>query len=287
MMGTEFRGTVLGLFAAAATAVLVLLCAGRPWSPREDGSSAGWGGPLALGLAFALVYLVTQGWPPVSFELGVKQWLFHAGLYGGLYGAYEALGGRRSMLTRAVLAFAAPYLFLEFMRQYHWNRTESILWTLGLAGLLFLSWNALESLAARLSRPALPLAWALVGTLSALALGLSGSTPLAQLAGGLAAALLACAGLARWRADFRLSRGAIAPYVLVHSGLLWAGKFASQLSLAALALLSLAPLCAWASELAPPASRRWRDLLVIVPPTAVALVALLLDWTLRRSLRSA
>lgn len=270
---------LLGVLAPAGTAAAVLLVASRPWRDRTSGAPpARWGAGLAIGLSFAVAYVVTQGWPPLPPDLGVKQWLFYGGLFGGFYGVYEGLAERRSLLTRAVLAVAAPVLLLQFMREHHWTLSESILWTGGLAAVLFLSWLALEALSRRRPGAPVPLGWALSTGLGAGALHLSGSFHLAQLAGALCTALAACSLLGYLRPGIRLAPDGIAPLALLHFGLVWAGRFASKLSFAGFALLSIAPLLAWSGELLPASRRRWRVWTTVLGPSLAALVALLLEY---------
>lgn len=264
----------LGLLVPSGTAALILVLTtrlGRERSTRTLGS------PLALGLSFAAGYAVTQGWPPLPPEIGIKQWLFYAGLFGGLYGAYEALSERRSLVTRMVIAVAAPLLFLQFMREHHWTTVASVLWTAGLAAALFLTWQALETLAERRGGFPLPLALGITSALAGEALHFSGSTTLGQLAGALATALVACAVLGFLRPDSRLAPGGLAPFVLLHSGLVWGGRFASELTFPGFALLTVAPLLAWTGELVPPARSRWRLALTLLLPALAASVAVLLE----------
>jgi len=267
----------LGVLAPGAVAVLVLALAARlRQASAEPRTVAAWGAPLALGLAFTTGYVVTQGWPPLPPQL-VKHWLFYVGLGGGLFGVYEALAGQAKPFARVLCSAAAPIVLLGFMREHHWNRTESVLWTSGLAAALYAAWNALESLALRRSGGVLPLSFGLALALCAGTLHFSGaSASLAALAAALVPALFACALLAWLRPGFTLARGGIAPYVLLHSGLLWAGRFASELGGWSFALSFLAPLGAWSGELVPAGRPRLRTALQLGVPPAVSLAALLI-----------
>jgi len=266
-----------GVLAPAGVAALVLALAARPWRGRAGEGAAGWGAPLALGLAFAAGYIATQGWPDFPPGALVKQWLFYVGLGGGFFGAYEGLAEQPKRLARGLASAAAPVLLLGFMREHHWTRTESFLWTAGLAGTLFASWSALETLAIRRPGAMLPLALGLSTACSAGVLHYSGSSAsLAPLAGSLVPALCACALLGFLRPGFGLSHGGIAPFVLLYSGLLWAGHFASELGGRGFALLLIAPLLSWFGELVPGSRPRLRLGLSFAAPVATSLVALLI-----------
>jgi hypothetical protein len=269
---TVLANALLGILLPAGTAALVLCLA---W-PRRGRALRAWGPPLVLGLAFATGYVATHGWPPLP-PLGIKHWIFYAGLFGGLYGAYEALAERPRAIWRVLLAAGAPYFFLGFMREHHWTRTQALLWTVGLALWTYGSWLGLEALARRLGGAMLPLALALAIGLGAGALHLAGASTLAQLAGALAVPLAMLSLGAGLKPETSLAPGGLAPLVLVHLGLVWAARFAAELGAASFVLLSLAPLLSWCGALVPGAGRRTRAALSVLPPSMASLGALLIE----------
>src|SRR5262245_37483350 len=133
----NIQGAVLGLVGPFVFAAAVLAVAFRPWVPARvalgpgeeiEEEERGWGGALAVGVAFVVGFVATQGWPPLPPDLGIKHWLFYAALAGALVGAYEALADRSSCVTRGIFSFAAPFLMLERVRRAQWNGFEATLW---------------------------------------------------------------------------------------------------------------------------------------------------------------
>lgn len=286
LLQINFEAALLGVIGPLIFASAVLAVAFRPWIPApetlEPGEQIveeerGWGGALAVGCAFALGFVATQGWPPLPFDLGIKHWLFYAALAGAVVGAYEALADRSSCVTRGIFSFAAPFLMLARVRRAQWNGFEATLWlvflTLSLIGL----WTALDSLARKRRGASLPLAWCVSCLLAAGALQLSGSFSLAQLAASLASALVPCAVLGWRRPSTLWAPGAVGPLAVTYLGLVWGGRFSADLSFASFVLLAIAPTLPALAELPSFANRRSRAFLAVFFAALPGLAALLIE----------
>jgi hypothetical protein len=263
---------LLGGIVPAVSAAAVLV-AERVLGARN--AAAGWGTPLAIGLAVTSGYVVLLGWPPIAREMSVKPWVFYTALVGGLLGTYEVLAERRGKRLRWMLSLALPFCLLGFMRRYHWGVTEATLWTGGLGALLFAEWLAAEALEPRPAWTARIAGWATCTALAGGAYAFSGSRDLGQLAGTLAVALGVCAIVALRRPDG--THPVVGTTLLVYMALLWAARFASELSWTSFALLSLAPLATWGSELFPAGHRRLRAALALVLPALLSGLALAIE----------
>jgi hypothetical protein len=162
----------------------------------------------------------------------------------------------------------------------HWTGLEATLWTAFLAALLFALWSALEALARARPGWQLPTAWCAAAALAAGALHFSGSSVLALLALVLAAALFPCAVLGLVRPSLVWSPGAVAPFVLTYLGLVWAGRFTSDLTFRSFLLLTPAPVLPALALLPLFARSRWRGPLGIFLAAGPAGLALLLELAL-------
>ena len=261
-----------GVGAAVGAALLALVPAARPWRGRAE-RTASWGAPLALGLAVAAAFAATRSLPTLP-PRETLHWVFYLALLAAVFGAYEARPGTKPLLARAISAVLLPVVLLEFQRKNHWNRLEGILWTGGLAAWAFLVWHALLAHARRVPGPASTLGWALATALAAGTYGFAGGALYSLLAAALALATGACALLGLWRGEHGLGASGLAPFVLLHSSFLWLARFLYELSAPGFALLSLAPLAAWLSELAPAGKPRTRAALALLGPTLCAGAAL-------------
>jgi len=260
------------VLAASGAALVLLGAAARPWRGRAQATSA-WGAPLALGLAFAAAFLCSRTPPPLLPQRS-EQWLFHLALAAAAYGLYEAVGGRRSALTRALFAVLVPVVLLEFQRKGHWGRTEGVLWTGGLAALLFVSWQAGAARESAAKSGAGALGLALGTALAAATYGKAGATLYALLPGALALATGAVALLGIWRRASGLGPAGVAPFVVLYFATLWLARFLYELGTPAFALLSLVPLGASAAALVPASRPKLRELASVLGPMLPAAAAL-------------
>ena len=259
---------------AAAVAILVLAPAAQPWRGRAAPTRS-WGPPLALAATTAAGFWLTRGkpeFPPVR----AVSWIFYAALAGGVCGTFEALRGRSVRTLRGLASVLLPVLVLGFQRERHWARIEGLAWTAGLAALVFAVWNAL---AAREERRggAHALGLALATALAAGSYGLGGGWIFAQLTGALGLAVGLCALLGLWRGAPGLGSAGVAPFVLLHYGMLWIARWLNELSSASFLLLSLAPLAAACTRLVPSTRPRLETVLAILAPTLVAAAALAVE----------
>ena len=231
-----------GIVPPALVAAAFLVAAWKPW--RRSGPGGGprtaWGPPLAVGLGYAVGHVAADGWPPLALQVGVKPGLFYVAVAAAFVGLHEA-ARRPVWWSRVLVAVGLPVYLLDFMRQHYWSGREAWLWTLGLGGALFVGWSGLERLARRQPGPALSLCWMLAATLTSVALFLSGTATLAQLAGVLATVLGVAAVIGWRRPELSLAPGGTTSLALVFTGLLWAGHFASELTGPATLLLAVAP----------------------------------------------
>lgn len=268
------KTALIGVLAPVGAAGLVLTLLARPWRGRAYASSPV-GPPLALALAFLAGFVVTHGWPRLA-GASLRDELAWAGLVVGLLAAVRARHGSLPLLVLALLAALLPWILLDFQRR-HWTRGEGILWSAGLGLCVFLSATWLAEEERRAQRAHAAVGWTLATALAAVAYGLSGSVQVAQLAGGLAAGLGVCTALALWRRTAGLGPAGVAPFVVLYLGLTWCGRFISELSLPGFVLLTLAPLAVLAARLVPGARPRLAQLVTVLGPPLLALLAVWLE----------
>ena len=182
------------------------------------------------------------------------------------------MGRERSVWVVAAVRLVFVGLFLALMVrsmvQYHWTPTESVLWIAGLLVLLLLVWAAQSRLQEATPPVAMRTAWCLSFAGSAIALALSHSALLGQLASVMAAAV---AGALVAGARPRDSRAAgVVVLVTVYAGLLMSGVFYADLELFRALALAVVPLGAVVANLRP-----WKNDLVRAVVVSVAIVILL------------
>lgn len=263
-------GALVAEVGASASAGLVLALAARPWRGRGEPTPA-WSAPLALAAGAAAGFWLTRGRPSFPPTQAVH-WLFYAALAGGACGAFEAARGK-SVALRGLLAALLPVLVLAFQRERYWARVEGVLWTAGLAALLFVTWNVLAAAEGH-GGGTRALGLACATALAAGSYALAGGALFAQFTGALALAMGLCALLGLWRRAPGLGPGGIAPYVLLHHGMLWCARWVNELSLPAFVLLALAPLAVLAARLAPSSRPRLAAALAFLGPMLLSAAAL-------------
>jgi hypothetical protein len=261
-----------GTAVAIVATLVVLVPVARPWRGRAA-RTPGWAAPLALGLAVAATFLATRS-PPTLPPSETLHWILYLALLSAAFGACEARASARSWFARGLFAVLLPVVLLDFQRRNQWGQVEGILWTAGLAGFVFLAWQALLAYARRGSGGTATLGWALAAALAAGTHGLAGGSLFFLLPAALALATGACALLGLWRAEPGLGRGGLAPFLLLHFAFLWISRYLNSLTALGFVLLSLAPLAVWISVLVPATRLRTRAVLEFLGPTLVAAVAL-------------
>lgn len=266
-----------GALAPVGVAALLLAASARPWRGR-DAAAAPAGPPLALGLGFLAGFLATHGMPRFA-GASLRDELAWSAVALALLCAARATRGGLPLVVQALASALLPWLLLDFQRERYWGRMEGVLWSTGLALLVFLSWTLLAAHEERRARPTSVVGWTAATALAAGAYGLSGSVQIAQLAGALAASLGVCAALALWRRAPGLGRAGSGPFVVLYLGLTWCARFISELSLPGFVLLSLAPLAVLLSGALPRTRPRLAATLELALPALLALAAVLLERT--------
>jgi hypothetical protein len=219
------RSAVTAAAGAAGCAALVLALAAEPWRGRAHATRA-WGAPVALGAAAAAGFWLAR---PRTSSVVDGALALHVALAGGVLGALGP--SQRLRLVRAFVAVLLPVLVLQFQRALHWGRVEGILWTGGLAALLYVAWNLLAAQEEREgSGAATTLGLAFAAALAAASYGLGGGAVFAQHAGALALGTGLCALLGLWRRAPGLGAGGVAPFMLLHYGHLWIARWLNDLS---------------------------------------------------------
>ncbi len=220
---------------------------------RKHEAGGGWALALGTGLAFCAAQLVLRGMPafPGNESLDRVFWL---ALAAAAVGAVESLWrglGRARWLLRLVLVGATLWLVLRPLIAHHWSGLEAAAWIASLELAVIGLWAALEG-AVRPERPwAFPLGILPLAGGTSVALLLSGSAMLGQLAGAIAVSLVVWFGLSFGRMP---QRGSVATLAILLPAFWLVGFFYSELSLTSLLLLVLATLFMLVER---PLAERW------------------------------
>lgn len=247
------RPLLVGAAAPAAVALVVFGAAAWmeghssrvPAGPRAgDAARSGWGGAAAVALGVVSAYLVVLGWPPIP-PRAAHEWLLVIAVVAGLAGIADArlrFPAAGAWGVRLVLSGASLALLLRSMWQHHWESTfEKLTWVVGLWLALVVHWSLLEWVARSSRGPATWLAITIVAIAQSVTLGLSGSLLLAQLCGGVVAAMGVGFMYSVGGRAGTLSRGATPVLSLVPAGLLVCGHFYAELDAINAVLLAAAP----------------------------------------------
>lgn len=266
----------------AVVAGLLLFASWRVWAPDDEGRT-GPGGPLLGALAFAGAHLVghvllRDGPPPAPWAdrvLPAQAWLFWIVAAAGILATLEARmrpGTLAVWIPRLPLAVLTVALLLRAKLQNTWDGTEGVAWAAGLFLWMVAAWGALGR-AGRHRGPAVPVL--MVAAISGLsvAVGLSGSGFLAQLAGATAAGFGAAAVLSLRARRLRLDGGALSTAFVALSGVGLVATFYNELPGASAAAFALVPLALGAAEL-PALQRRPGAAALVRWGLTLALVAL-------------
>lgn len=226
-----------GLLVASLVTAVLLGVAGWLWRRNP------WAGAVALGLGYAVGHVTAAGWPALP-PTEATQWLFFFALVALLAGVLDTfLRIARPWRLGLWLALCAGLLALLLRPkiQSSWTPAQSALWLLGLAALMTI-------LAASLGRIARPhadavftlFAAALVCGGSGIALVLSGSLLLGQLAFVLAAGVGVALVAAWFFPELPLAAGAVPVIVALLTGLWVNGYFYAELPAICALLFALA-----------------------------------------------
>ena len=173
-----------GLLVAALLSGVVAF-AGRLWRANN------WGDAVALAMGYAGGHAVTIGWPPFP-ALEATQWVPYVALASMFVGVLDTLlrppGSLRALVWICYCA-GLLRLLLSPKFQYGWSLLEGVFWIAGLAlGMLLLA-SFLDAAVRRDKSVSSPLILTIVACGTGVALMLSGSALLGQMAIVLVAAL--------------------------------------------------------------------------------------------------
>ncbi|HEY5741997.1 MAG TPA: hypothetical protein VIS99_05595, partial [Terrimicrobiaceae bacterium] len=263
------------LLPGALAALLVsglLALAGQLWRANDCGDA------LALGIGYTSGHVMAVGWPGFP-PAEATQWLPYFALASMFLAICDAIL-RPAPWLRALVwvcyCVGMLRLFLSSKFQYTWSALEGTLWIVGFAAVMVLLAYALDTAARRDER--VPLFLTIVAGGTGVALMLSGSLLLAQLAMVLAAALAAISAIVLVLPRALKARGSVSVAVALLSSLWLGGYFFAELPAAAglllaFALVPILMLIASSDEGTRPKGHALRITLVIVPVALAVFLA--------------
>jgi hypothetical protein len=252
----------------------VFAIAGRLWRTNN------WADAVALAIGYAGGHTVTAGWPAFPAP-EATQWLPYFALAVMLLGVLDALlrpAGSLRALIWILCCMGLLRLLLSAKFQYGWSLPEGVLWIAGLAAGMLVLASSLDAAVRRDTSISSPLILTIVACGTGVALMLSGSMLLGQLAMVLAGALGAILAAAFLLPKAVEGRGVVPVAVALLASLWLSGCFYSDLPSASALLLAVsafpALLLISLSEKVP----SWRDVLlragvVIIPVTISVFLA--------------
>ncbi|MDZ4774771.1 MAG: hypothetical protein SGI72_16725 [Planctomycetota bacterium] len=236
---------IYGVLIPAAVAGIVLMLCGR--GSGEVRPARAFIGALAFGVGWLIAYRFIVGMPDLpgsTVQIAPHAWLAWFVL------AAIALAPLRDI--ESLRRWSNPFYAILFsiisfrfpLANVLENDVSGIAIRFGLTLVMYMAWNASDSLATRVRGPALPAAWMISGVGVALCSLFAHVALFAQLAGALTAALGAAAVVGLIDRGTRFADGAIAIMWLVFAGaLINAGIY--DLSRVSIALLVVAMLAPW------------------------------------------
>lgn len=239
-MWTLFKPFLPALLVASTIVALGLIIAARLRSAQS------WACAAALALAYVGGHAMTIARWPALPPVDSIDWLLYFALGTLIFPILEVLRAPSSGWLRWLVwaAFSGSFLsaLLRPKFRYGWSVIEGWLWLGGLlAIMLFLAW-CLETIVVRSSaRIALPLILAIIMGGTAIALLVSGSILLGQLASIVEVTILVAFVIGCWIPTLLPSRGAVPVLTTLFTGLLVCGTFYSELPVLSAALLIIAP----------------------------------------------
>ena len=248
----------------------VFAIAGRLWRTNN------WADALALAIGYAGGHAMTAGWPAFPAP-EATQWLPYFALAAMLLGVLDALlrpAGSLRALIWILCCMGLLRLLLSAKFQYGWSLPEGVLWIAGLAAGMLVLASSLDAAVRRDTSISSPLILTILACGTGVALMLSGSMLLGQLAMVLAAALGAILAAAFLLPKAVEGRGVVPVAVALLASLWLSGCFYSDLPSASALLLAVSPFPALLlislSEKVP----SWRDVLlragVVIIPVAIS-----------------
>ena len=221
----------------------LLAIAWKPWHGRPEGRPPMWGSALGVGVGYALSHGYTVGWPSVPPTSG-QQWLFVVALFAAATGTlHSEINGNRPVrfLLWGALALATPAIAMQSKLQQGWELGEALPALLLLSAMLFLWLISADQRTERREGATVPLNLSITTFGASVALGLSSSASLAQLAGMLTAGI-AVYIVAAWRWQFVVLTGGGVPVTgAVLGALLLNGYYFAELPALSAVFLLVAP----------------------------------------------
>jgi hypothetical protein len=216
----------------------VLTVVGRLWKANS------WVDAIAVGVGYAVGHAVTAGWPAFP-PIEATQWLPYFGIAVTVLAVIDTLL-RPPGTLRAVIWFLSCAgilsLLLTSKFQYGWSLFAGVLWIAGLATAMLVLTTFLDRTAQRDVSISLPLILAIVAGGTGLALMLSGSMLLGQLALVLAGAFGAMVIVGTLLPNAINGRGIAPVSATLLSGLWLSGYFFSELPPMSGLLLLVSPI---------------------------------------------
>jgi hypothetical protein len=216
----------------------ILTIVGRLWKANS------WTDAIAVGAGYAVGHAVTAGWPAFP-PIEATQWLPYFGIAVTILAVIDTLL-RPPGSVRVVIWFLCcagiSSLLLTSKFQYGWSLFVGILWIAGLATAMLVLTSFLDRAAQRDASISLPLILAIVAGGTGLALMLSGSMLLGQLALVLAGAFGAIVIVGTLLPNTINGRGIAPVSATLLCGLWLSGYFFSELPSVSGLLLLVSPI---------------------------------------------
>ena len=271
---------IFGILLPALVAGITWGLAWRIWNRQTSPLASGtWAGALAVGLAFIVGFLGTEGWPTLPPHTAIG-WLVFIAIASIVISLIET-ALPRTVLIRFILwlpIVIAGVWVLTSTPRGTWKGTDYFLWSgFILAGTWLLL--ALEPIAERRPGASIPLALWLWCAGIAGSLAMTGSILYGHLAGILAAAMGAGLVAAWIKPSISFARGSVATLTTLALAFLICGYFYSDLPTSSALILAAAPLMLWLGELSIVTARKpWmavitRTAFIALPVTLALLFA--------------
>ena len=233
-----------------------------------------WAGGVALGGGYVGGHAMAIGrWAPFP-PVEATDWLLYFAVAALMMGVLDVfLSDARRWLRLSVWAVLCG-IFIRVLLQpkwrYAWSLSEGLLWLGGLLTIMLFVSACFEAVAQPSnSRPALPLILAIISAGTSVALMVSGSMRLGQLALIFGTTVAVSWLVACWIPSLSLSRGAVPVVIVLTAGLWLSGYFYAELPAVSALLLGVSPVLALVPFGSFPLSRTWASCL----PAGLVIVA--------------